>query len=376
MKKLFFIIILCIMVIITYVLIKNTPKPLFLVNNVVINNESATPFFESQFIPQPAYLKISHSSTITRMPNGDLLAFWFAGSKEGQPDVRIWQSKFSNGKWQMAHSIVSNYSLMHDSYRYISKLGNPVVYSMPNGTLYLFVISVSVGGWAGSRLNQLISHDEGNSWSRANELVLNPFLNISTLNRTNAVPLQDGGFYLPVYHEFMRSYPFLLRFDANGKFIEQVRISNQNTMLQPSLVAINESNAYVYMRNNNKINNILYRQTTSDGGLNWSAPRATNLTNPDSSLVVAKIAPNKLLMVYNIGASTGNRGKLALATSNDGLNWQYVALLESSIGDEFSYPSILVNGDEIDITYTWSVRKLGHVIKHVRFNLAWLNAEK
>ena len=376
MKKPLFIILLCVLVVFIYLSLQHEQKPLFTMTNDVIVSESSIPFFSSEFIPQPIDLMISHSSTITRLANGDLLALWFAGSKEGQPDVKIWQSRFSNGKWEMAHEVLSNYGLMSATNRYISKLGNPVVYRAADGKLHLFVVSVSIGGWGGSRLNQLTSVDDGKSWSRANELVLSPFLNISTLNRSNAIPLQDGGFYLPVYHEFMRTYPFLLRFDATGKFIEQIRISNQNTMLQPSIVAVNESTAYVYMRNNNRKDNILYRQVTTDGGLNWSAAHATNMTNPDSSLVVAKISPNNLLMVYNIGAPTGNRGKLALATSNDGINWQQITLLENSVGNEFSYPSIIINGDQIDITYTWSMKKLGHVIKHVRFNLAWLKTVK
>ena len=376
MKRFLFITVLCITVVVTYLYLKSVPKPLFVVNNEVSIGENNIPYFTNEFIPQPPYLAISHSSSITRLANGDLLAVWFAGSKEGQPDVKIWQSRFSNGKWEIAHEILSNYTLMSDTNRYISKLGNPVVYRATNGTLYLFVVSVSIGGWGGSRLNQLISHDEGRSWLRANELVLNPFINISSLNRSNAVTLQDGGFYLPVYHEFMRTYPFLLRFDSSGKFIEQIRISNKNTMLQPSVVAINDLTAYVYMRNNNKLNNVLYCQKTTDGGLTWDTPLATNVTNPDSSLVVAKITANKLLMVYNIGATTGNRGKLALATSDDGVHWRQITLLEDSAGDEFSYPSIVVSKDYIDITYTWSIKRVGHVIKHVRFNLAWLNTFK
>ena len=374
-KRFLFVISLLIITVVAYIFVKPPTNPLFVVvnNNTSTNESPVSPYFASEFIPQPEYLKFSHSSTLIKLANGDLLALWFAGSKEGQPDVKIWQSRFTNGKWEMAHAVMSNYSLMYDSNRYISKLGNPVVYRASNGDLHLFVVSVSIGGWGGSRLNQLTSHDNGKTWSRALELVLNPFLNISTLDRVNAVSLQDGGFYLPVYHEFMRSYPFLLRFDVNGNFIEQIRISNKNTLLQPSLVAINESTAYVYMRNNNKKDNILYRQETIDGGLHWGNAQATNMTNPDSSLVVAKIAENKLLMVYNIAAPTGNRGKLALATSDDGINWRPVALLENSPNDEFSYPAIVVDGDQIDITYTWSRKSEKHVIKHIRFNLEWLN---
>ena len=116
-------------------------------NNVTPNESTVSPYFAGEFIPQPEYLKFSHSSTLIKLANGDLLALWFAGSKEGQPDVKIWQSRFANGQWEMAHAVMSNYSLMNDSNRYISKLGNPVVYRSVNGDLHLFVISVSIGGW-------------------------------------------------------------------------------------------------------------------------------------------------------------------------------------------------------------------------------------
>ena len=62
--------------------------------------------FESQIIPQPAYLPAAHSSSFTMLPNGDLLAFWFAGTKEGSPDVKIWRSTYHNGKWSMATALV------------------------------------------------------------------------------------------------------------------------------------------------------------------------------------------------------------------------------------------------------------------------------
>lgn len=334
-------------------------------------NKVVKAIFESEFIPSPKFLKTSHSSSIVLLKNGDLLAFWFAGSREGQPDVKIWQSRYANGKWEMAHPIVSNYSLMSDLKRYISKLGNPVIYQTEDGRLHLFVVSVSIGGWGGASLNHLISNDEGKTWSRAKKLVLDPFTNISTLARSQPIPLQDGGFYLPVYQEFILKYPELLRFDKHGNFLQKIRISNHNTLLQPALVAIDESTAYAYMRNNGRINRILYRQVTHDGGLTWSNLQATNLNNYDASIAVAKLKPNLFLLVYNIK----NRSKLALAISHDGLNWQTIKLLENYTDQgyaEFSYPSIIVHDEIVDISYTWYVPSIRHSIKHVRFNLAYL----
>ena len=39
------------------------------------------------------------ASTIVELRNGDLLAAWFGGSAEGNPDVAIWGSRRSGGHW-------------------------------------------------------------------------------------------------------------------------------------------------------------------------------------------------------------------------------------------------------------------------------------
>ena len=191
--------------------------------------------FESQLIPQPTFLPAAHSSSFTMLPNGDLLAFWFAGTKEGSPDVKIWQSVYHQGLWRLATAVLDPQMIAKANHRYVIKIGNPVIYRAQSGVLNLFVVSVSIGGWSGSTLNHLQSADDGLSWSQPERIVISPFFNISTLVRTSAVGLSDGGFYLPVYHEFIRKYPELLRFDADGNFIEQIRISAKNQMLQPSV---------------------------------------------------------------------------------------------------------------------------------------------
>ncbi|MBX9867892.1 MAG: exo-alpha-sialidase [Burkholderiales bacterium] len=332
-----------------------------------LNQASQVAMFESQVIPQPSYLPAAHSSSFTMMPNGDLLAFWFAGTREGSPDVKIWSSTYHLGKWSMAHAVLDPSMIAKANHRYVIKVGNPVIYRAQSGELHLFVVSVSVGGWSGSALNHLISNDDGKTWSQPERIVISPFFNLSTLVRTSAVSLSDGGFYLPVYLELGRKYPELLRFSANGDFIEQIRITAKNRMIQPSIMPISSDSAWAYFRNSstNLDARELFAAKTLDGGKSWSKPEMTNLTNPDSSLEVVNLADGRYLMVYN----QDNRSHLNLAISVNGLYWRKIYELENTSGDEFSYPSVHVNNGYIDILYT-NNRK---TIKHVRFNREWLS---
>lgn len=332
-----------------------------------LNQASQVAMFESQIIPQPSYLPAAHSSSFTMMPNGDLLAFWFAGTREGSPDVKIWSSTYHLGKWSMAHAVLDPSMIAKANHRYVIKVGNPVIYRAQSGELHLFVVSVSVGGWSGSALNHLISNDDGKTWSQPERIVISPFFNLSTLVRTSAVSLSDGGFYLPVYLELGRKYPELLRFSANGDFIEQIRITAKNRMIQPSIMPISSDSAWAYFRNSstNLDARELFAAKTLDGGKSWSKPEMTNLTNPDSSLEVVNLADGRYLMVYN----QDNRSHLNLAISVNGLYWRKIYELENTLGDEFSYPSVHVNNGYIDILYT-NNRK---TIKHVRFNREWLS---
>ncbi len=54
----------------------------------------------SEFIYQSGDVKFPscHASTIAEIPDG-LISAWFGGTAEKNPDVGIWVSRFSNGKW-------------------------------------------------------------------------------------------------------------------------------------------------------------------------------------------------------------------------------------------------------------------------------------
>ncbi|MBY0379256.1 MAG: exo-alpha-sialidase [Burkholderiales bacterium] len=339
-----------------------------IINHEVIDLQGSF-LFESTLIPQPKYLLASHSSTLEVLPDSSLIALWFAGSGEGKPDVNIWQSFYRDGKWTEAVAVITRKSIENNTRMFIKKVGNPVVYRGLNNVLHLFVVSVGVGGWSGSSINHLISYDNGARWGLARKLILSPVFNISTLIRTAGITLSDGGFYLPVYFEAGSTYSELLYFTQDGNLVKQLRLNYANHLIQPSMVAISEESAFIYFRNHTVNNSTLLMQNTVNGGKTWSEVKPTNLSNQDSSIATANLGDGRVLMVHNQG---NGRGKLILSVSDNGVQWRTLYILESGRNNsEFSYPSIQVHGNIVDVLYTWQ-RK---AIKHVRFDLAWLNRQ-
>ena len=146
-----------------------------------------------------------HSASITGLPGGDLMAAWFAGSREGAADVQIRAARFDarSGQWSAERVLATRESTQRAVGKHIRKLGNPVISLAPDQRLWLFYVSVSLGGWAGSAVNAMVSDDLGKTWSAPRQLVTSPFLNISTLVRAAPVFHADGSIGLPVYHEFL-----------------------------------------------------------------------------------------------------------------------------------------------------------------------------
>lgn len=358
-------VILCLTLDLIYYTSLYTSKPRFKLEYHT-PTQNNVPVFESYLIPQPDFLIASHSATFDVLENGDLLAFWFAGSHEGKPDVKIWSARFSNNHWNNATIAISSQMLSKQLFQYVHKIGNPVVYKAANGILHLFVVSVGVvGGWSVSNIDQLQSKDNGLTWGKVQKLTLTPLLNISTLARTRAITLENGGFYLPVYHEMLYTYPELLRFDGHGNFVQTIRMTSKRDMLQPAIVPTTRTLGYSFMRNKGIHDTVLYMQYSKDGGMSWSRPKATNVSNRDSSIAVILLNNGKLLMVRN----PLDRSQLVLSISDDGLIWHDIVILENTLDMEYSYPSIQSHNELIDILYTYDRKK----IKHVRFNQAWLD---
>jgi predicted neuraminidase len=262
--------------------------------------------------------------------------------------------------------------------RYLRKLGNPVVGRDRNGRLWLFFVSVTVGGWGGSAINLTVSEDEGETWSAPRRLIASPFFNISTLVKGTPLQFSDGTIGLPVYHEMLGKFGELLRLDAEGHAIRKTRLSWGRTSLQPVIVPRSEAEAVGFMRYaGNPPNRVLMVRTT-DGGATWTAPVKTSLPNPNAAVGGVLLANGPLLLALNNAQE--NRESLSLASSTDfGNTWRIAHEFEGNSSSpqplfrEYSYPWLMQDGaGDVHLLYTWGRAR----IKHVHFNPAWLEGRR
>ena len=338
------------------------------------------PVFETRFASSGATPAV-HSATAVELSDGRIRAFWYGGSREGAKDVAIYTSLFTlftlfddeRGEWSPEVVVTTREETQADVRRYVKKLGNPVGSRDRDGRLWLFYVSVSVGGWSGSAINFRVSEDEGESWSVARRLVTSPFLNISTLVRGSAVRYADGTQGVPVYHELLGKFGEYIRLDREGRVLDKARMSSGYSSLQPVVVPLDTVRAVGLMRKSGNSPPRVLSVETGDGGSSWSAITPTPLANPDAAIAALRISSGELLVAFN--DSEHDRSNLSLALSeNDGDSWEVVHVFEppAPVGvapARFAYPWLLESTDgELHLLYTWDRDR----IVHVRFNRAWL----
>lgn len=343
-----------------------------------------TPIIQSEFI-SGGVTKEVHNATAVELPNGDIGAFWYAGEREGSADVAIY-GRFlekANNRWSEIHQIIDRLRSIDGLHRHIRKLGNSVaVYH--RGELWLFYVTVSVGGWGGSSINLIRSSDQGETWSIPKRLVTSPFINISTLVKERPLISADGNILLPVYHEFVGKFAELLRLSPQGEVIDKYRITHGREAIQPLLIRLNEREALAFMRNTTESeHSAVLASRTGDRGSNWTRPSALELPNPNSAISGLSLdRPNELLLAFNNDSEQRTDLTLAYAQdyqTNKTGQWRIVHEFENRAGrrpgeeelhNPYSYPFLIkTSTGDFHIFYTWKRR----YIKHVFFNRGALN---
>lgn len=349
-----------------------------------------------------------HGASLVELRDGGLRAVWFSGSREGAGDVAIRTSVMNPQTlvWSAESTLFDRQQIQQGLWRYVKKLGNPVIARAPDGALWLWMVTVSMGGWAGSSITWARSVDEGASWSAPRRLVTSPFLNLSTLVKGAPFFYQDGQIGLPVYHEFITKSAEMLRLGVQGQVLDKQRIPASRGNLQPVVLVSSPQQAQAYMRSGSA--EAVMTSTTDDGGVTWSATRATSWANPDSALTGVVTSGGQQWLALN--PTSRRRETLALLQTGAGGSfegaspWRVEALAapetplsitdyEKLLGDElaargatpaqvqayvtsarrqlcgpqtcvreFSYPYLLQSRDGyLHLLYTWHRSRIKHV---------------
>lgn len=320
-------------------------------------------------ITPPDQVPAAHASNLVALPDNpafSLAVFWFAGSKEARPDVRIAMSLWSRQRqaWTDPVWVVDRHTATAGLGKGLLHMGNPVAWVDQRQRLHLFVVGTGLGGWAASRVLHL-RHDSlptastpSPTFEVMGQLPLGWLWNLSHLVRHSPLPLADGGMVLPLHFELGGHYPVFAWFSPDGEFQALRRITGLNHALQPAPVAVDGQHWLAYLRTlapRDKLNLV----GTSTAGQDWQLQPELGLSQRDSAVASVRLPSGEFVLARN--PMERSRNQLVMHHSPDGLNWSpALTIAEGDTGSEYSYPSMRWSEDRLWISYT-----------HLRQGIGW-----
>lgn len=308
-----------------------------------------------------------HASNIVELPDGDLLASWFAGSKEGRPDVAILYSRLPQGseRWTPP-KVLADTPNKSD--------GNSVLFVDRERILWLFYVTMYGNDWTEAKIKYKKSTDNGFTWSKS-EIFRG---RLGWMLRNKLIILRNGRIIFPVYDEANRDSMIMFS-DNNGKsWTTSNKITSSPGNLQPTVVELSNGTLLAFMRSyfaNSSLDDnsfgsagaYIWQSTSMDKGKTWTPATPTGFKNPNSAIDMVASSSGNIILVFN--DSFHSRTPLNIALSEDeGKTWPHTRTLEAGRGS-FSYPCIIqTRNDRIHVTYSYC-RK---AIKHVVFDENWI----
>jgi predicted neuraminidase len=319
---------------------------------------SLTAAQKTEFIFESAPFVSCHASTIVDLRNGDLLAAWLGGKREGSPDVAIWSSRRSGGRWSPPAMLARQKD---------TPTWNPVLFHTKDGRLWLYYkFGPGPRKWKAARM---WSDDEGKDWSSPERLPAGIYGPI----RAKPLVLADGTVVSGSSTEDDRSWNVWIERSAdngrtwkksgpvtvplNSLFAEHAKLGLDEPygIIQPSIVSLGGKHLRFYARSSAHIGKICVSDSFDDGET-WSQARPINLPNPNSGIDAVSLPNSQIVLIFNNSGT--QRTPLNLAVSKDGEHFRAFATLEDAPG-EYSYPAIILGKDGVlRMTYTWNRERI------------------
>jgi predicted neuraminidase len=321
--------------------------------------DARSPIVQSEFLFETAPFPSVHASTIAETASDatnkpGLVAAWFGGSGEGNPDVGIWVSRRIGDQWTPPSEVATG--VQPDGTRH--PCWNPVLFVMADGTLSLFYkVGPTPRTWWGV---QRMSRDQGATWSDGTRLpdgVLGPIKNkpvrlgdgtiiSGSSTETDATPS-----VWRIHFEISRDQ------GRTWALVRPAAAEREHDAIQPSILVHRNGALQAIGRTRS---GQIFETWSKDGGRSWSAVALTRLPNPSAGTDAVTMRDGRHVVVYN--HTPKGRSPLNLAISSDGRAWEAALVLERDPG-EYSYPAIIQTTDGLlHITYTWKRQKIRHVV--------------
>lgn len=313
-------------------------------------------WISAEFLYDKASFPSCHAATIAETPEG-LVASFFGGTAEKNPDVGIWVCRQTHdGKWTAPVEVANGVQYLHvDGTPYRHPCWNPVLFQQPNGPLLLFYkCGPNPDAWWGMWMT---SEDHGKTWSTPARLPQG----IDGPVKNKPVLMPDGSLLsaCSTEHEGWRVH--FERLSPDGKTwsrTEAVNGGRKYMAIQPSILSYGKDRLQAIGRTRN--NGKLFEIWSEDGGKTWGEMTLMELPNSSTGTDAVTLADGRQLLIYN--HTLKGRTPLNVAVSKDGKSWDAALVLENEPG-EYSYPAVIQTKDgRVHFIYTWKRERIRHVV--------------
>jgi len=290
-----------------------------------------------------------HASTLELLPNGEVIAAWFGGTRERAGDVAIWTSRREKGGWTPPEKAADEEGVPH---------WNPVLFRRGDGELFMYYkVGHNISDWTTMVMR---SADGGRHWSAPVPLVEGDRTGGRGPVKNKPIVLHDGTIVAPASVEPAWDAFVDISRDGGETWtrsdtvpLDRSRLIGKG-IIQPTVW---ESAPGVVHMLTRSTEGAIYRSDSTDGGRTWCPAYPTSLPNNNSGIDLAKLDDGTLVLVYNpVRPETGTKGPrtpLVLRVSEDnGMTWDHEFELDRG-EKQYSYPAVVASGTDIYITYTW-----------------------
>lgn len=375
---------------------------------------------KDEFLYEHTIFPEAHASTIVETKKGDLVAAYFGGTHERDPDVCIYVNVKKKGSKEWSKPILAADGVLdlNDpnakmaglsgiteqttsaeagpvkalsekkgfiTYDYQTKQSrvklpetlkrkacwNPVLFEMPNGELWLFFkIGSTVGDWTGWLTK---SKDGGLTWSDKEPLpfddegraFLGPIKNKPELidGRLLCGSSTEGNgwrFHMEILDLKTGKWKYV-PVESTEAIKTDDNQQHPIDCIQPSILKLKDGRLQVLMRTHNAR---LATSYSSDNGDTWTPVTLSEVENNQSGTDAVTLKDGRHVLIYNNFETLpltkkGVRTPISIAVSDDGQTWQHALTLEDSPIDQYSYPAIIQgrNG-HLYCVYTWRRQRI------------------
>lgn len=269
------------------------PEQIPLLMNGLIGPHSAEKHRFDAFLPSPCVQ--NHAANLAFLADGTLTCVWFGGTMEGMGDISIYMSRLATGSdtWSQPEKMSDDPQKSEQ---------NPLVFTAPDGDVWLIFTSQTSGNQDGAVVKRRISADGGRIFGPVEILCDHP----GTFVRQPIIVNGRGDWLLPVFRCIGEpgqrwtgdadTAAVLISRDA-GTSWDMIDLPGSVGAVHMNIVPRRDGRMVAFFRNRFAAQ-ILCSHST-DEGITWSAPVETGLPNNNSSIQAIALQDGRIAIIYN-----------------------------------------------------------------------------